>query len=67
MYAIRLEASPLAQGLLVALPGLVLGLSTLLAQWWRGRYVTSVGAVSLPGIGLPAGVHAAVVHAVFPG
>ncbi|MFZ2879375.1 MAG: MFS transporter [Phototrophicaceae bacterium] len=51
MYAIRLEASPLAQGLLVALPGLVLGLSTLLAQWWRGRYVTSVGAVSLPGIG----------------
>lgn len=51
MYAIRLEASPLAQGLMVALPGLVLGLSTMLAQWWRSRYRSSVSAVALPGLG----------------
>ncbi|MBK9124394.1 MAG: MFS transporter [Chloroflexi bacterium] len=51
MYAIRLEASPLAQGLMVALPGLVLGLSTMLAQWWRNRYPSSVNAMALPGMG----------------
>lgn len=50
VYAIRLDASPLAQSLIVSLPGLVLGFSAFFAAWWRNRYPNSDQAVRLPGI-----------------
>lgn len=50
MYAIRLDASPMAQSLIVSLPGLVLGISTLLAAWWRSKFTVTDHAVRLPGI-----------------
>lgn len=51
VYAIRLEASPLAQGMIVALPGLILGLSTVSAGWWRNRFQRTETSITLPGIG----------------
>lgn len=50
VYAIRLDASPLAQSLIVSLPGLVIGLSAFFAAWWRNRYPNTDQAVRLPGI-----------------
>ncbi len=50
MYAIRLGATPLEQSLLVALPGLVIGLSTFIAGKWRNRFQSSDVALRLPGL-----------------
>ena len=50
VYAIRLDASPLAQSLIVSLPGLMIGLSAFFASWWRNRYQNTDQAVRLPGI-----------------
>ncbi len=50
MYAIRLDASPLAQSLIISLPGLVLGFSSFFAARWRNRFHNTDQAVRLPGI-----------------
>lgn len=50
VYAIRLDATPLAQSLIVSLPGLVLGFSAFFAAWWRNRFQKTDQAVRLPGI-----------------
>lgn len=51
IFAIRLGATPLDLGLLTALPGLVLLLSTGLSGWWRKRHANSIRAMILPSFG----------------
>lgn len=51
VYAIRLDASPLAQSLIVSLPGLVIGISTVLAGWWRNRFQNTNTSLWWPGFG----------------
>lgn len=51
VYAIRLGATPTELGLLAALPGLVLVISTALSGWWRRRFADSVRAIALPSLG----------------
>lgn len=50
-YAIRLGATPFEQGLIAALPALMLLFSTGLSGWWRNRFHDSVAAIALPSLG----------------
>jgi MFS family permease len=50
-YAIRLDASPFEQGLIAALPALMLLFSTGLSGWWRNRFHDSVASLVIPSLG----------------
>lgn len=51
IFAIRLGATPMDLGLLTALPGLVLLLSTGLSGWWQRRFTSAMRALLLPSFG----------------
>lgn len=51
IFAIRLGATEFELGLLAALPGLMLLLSTGFSLWWRRHYGDSVAALKYPGFG----------------
>lgn len=51
MFAIHLNASALELGMMAALPGLMLFISTAFAGWWRGRFPNSLKAMLLPSFG----------------
>ncbi len=48
MFAIKLGATPIELGWMSGLPAIFLLLSTMLNDWWRGRYPDSVRAIFLP-------------------
>jgi MFS family permease len=50
VFAIRLGASPMEQGLLQGLQGLTMGLATFAVVHWRNRFRTTLQAINLPGI-----------------
>ncbi|MBC8171727.1 MAG: hypothetical protein H7X77_08640, partial [Anaerolineae bacterium] len=50
-YAIRLDATPFEQGLIAALPALMLLFSTGLSGWWRNRFHDSIAAIFIPSLG----------------
>ncbi|MCL4252697.1 MAG: MFS transporter [Anaerolineae bacterium] len=49
-YAIRVEATPTEVNLLVALPGIVMLISTLFTGWWRRKFINAVPAQYYPGL-----------------
>lgn len=49
-YAIRVEATAAEVNLLVALPGIVMLISTLFTVWWRHKYMNPVAAQFYPGL-----------------
>lgn len=49
-YAIRVDATPAEVNLLVALPGIVMLISTLFTSWWRRKFINAVPAQYYPGL-----------------
>jgi MFS family permease len=49
-YAIRVNATPAEVNLLVALPGIVMLISTLFTGWWRRKFINAVPAQYYPGL-----------------
>ncbi|MDZ4670274.1 MAG: MFS transporter [Phototrophicales bacterium] len=49
-YAIRVDATATEVNLLVALPGIVMLLSTLFTGWWRRKFINAVPAQFYPGL-----------------
>ncbi len=50
MFAIKLGATPIELGWMSGLPAIFLLLSTMLNDWWRGRYSDSVQALYWPAV-----------------